>query len=494
VFNADRKSVIKNCDMQIDLERTKISMNTKRLIPWIIYLIFFAVLNETMFNVSTPIIARQFTLTPSGVSWMMTIFLVFFGIGSVIYGKLSDIYSLRSLIVQGIVIYAIGSILGFALQFSYPLIIVARAIQGIGASAIPALIFVVVARYFAESERGKVFGFVTSTISLAIGLGPVVGGFVAGTFHWAYLFLVPLFTLVSIPFFRKELPQEPRQEGAIDIPGAALVALTVGALVVFLNFSEWYYLLAFVVLLGAFILRIRTAPDPFINPSLFKNAKFRTGMVIGFCLFSIVIGVQFLTPLMLNDIHRLTASQIGLVLFPGAISSVFFGPLAGNLADRRGNSFVVAIGLLLLIAGIILMSFLMGVSVLIIAAAMLLIYVGFSLSQTAMINSVSQTLPESDTGVGMGLFNLVSIISGALGTALVGKILSGGWLEISLLPAPSLPHGFAYSNLMIAFAVILVLSGLLYLYNFRTIKAIKPASEEVPGELQPEPVEQSSAR
>jgi DHA2 family metal-tetracycline-proton antiporter-like MFS transporter len=457
-------------------------MNANKLVPWIIYLIFFAVLNETVFNVSTPLIAKQFSLTPAGVSWMMTIFLVFFGIGSVIYGKLSDIYSLRSLIIIGIVIYNVGSIMGFALQFSYPLVIAARALQGIGASAIPALIFVVVARYFADLERGKIFGFITSTVSLAIGLGPVIGGFVAGTFHWSYLFLISLFILIAIPFLRRELPQEPRREGTIDIPGAVLVALTVGALVIFLNFSEWYYLAAFAVMLMLSILRMRTASDPFIKPSLFKNAKFRTGVVVGFCLFSIVIGVLFLIPLMLNDIHALNASQIGLVLFPGAISSVAFGPIAGNLADRKGNSFVVSIGLLLLIASMVLMSFLMGVSALIVAAALLLTYVGFSLSQTAMINSVSQTLPEHETGVGMGLFNLVSIISGALGTALVGKILSGKWLEISLVPAPSMLRGFGYSNLMIVFSIVIALGGLLYLRSFRTVKEVEPVSEEVKGE------------
>lgn len=454
-------------------------MNVKKLIPWIIYLIFFAVLNETVFNVSTPLIAKQFSLTPSGVSWMMTIFMVFFGIGSVIYGKLSDMYSLRSLITTGIIIYTIGSIMGFVLQFSYPLVIVARAIQGMGASAIPALIFVVVARYFAEAERGKIFGFITSTVSLAIGLGPVVGGFVAGTFHWASLFLIPLLILVSIPFFRKELPQERRREGTVDLPGAVLVALTVGALVVFLNFSEWYYLAAFAVMLLLFIFRMRTAVAPFINPSLFKNAKFRTGLIVGFCLFSIVIGVLFLIPLMLNDIDGLTTSQIGLILFPGAMSSVVFGPIAGNLADRQGNPFVVTIGLLLLILSMILMSFFMGVSALIVAAALLLTYVGFALSQTAMINSVSQTLPEQETGVGMGLFNLVSIISGALGTALVGKILSGKWLEISLVPALSLSHGFAYSNLMIVFSIVIAIGGILYLRSFRTVKDQGLLSEKI---------------
>ncbi len=454
--------------MTVQLENTR---DRSKLVPWIIYLIFFAVLNETVFNVSTPMIARQFSLTPSGVSWMMTIFMVFFGIGSVIYGRLADIYSLRGLILVGVIIYNVGSVMGFALQSSYPLVIAARAIQGIGGSAIPALVFVVVARYFHPSERGKVFGFITSTVSFAIGLGPVLGGFVSGTLHWSYLFLIPLLMLISIPFFNRELPPETRRAGTVDIPGAVLVATTVGALIVYLNFSKWYYLAAFLGLLSLFVLRIRTAADPFIKPSLFANARFRSGVIVGFCLFSIVIGTLFLVPLMLNDVHGLTTSQIGLVLFPGAISSVVFGPIAGRLSDRRGNSFVVAIGLVLLVASILIMSVLLGVSALVIAAALLLTYVGFSLFQTAMINAVSQTLTEQETGIGMGLFNLVGIVSGAVGTALVGKILTGGWLDLPILPVISNPKGYGYSNVMLVFAVVVILGGVLYLRSFRAAKA-----------------------
>ncbi len=443
----------------------------RNLVPWIVYLIFFAVLNETVFNVSTPMIAAQFSLSPSGVSWIMTIFMVFFGIGSIIYGRLADIFSLRALILVGIIVYNVGSVMGFALQGSYPLVIAARAIQGIGGSAIPALVFVVVARYFDPSQRGKIFGFITSTVSLAIGLGPVLGGLVSGSLHWSYLFLVPLLMLVSVPFFSRELPKEPRREGRLDLPGAALIALTVGALIVFLNFSRWYYLAAFLGLLFLFIVRIRTAADPFIKPSLFSNRRFRSGVIVGFCLFSIVIGTIFLIPLMLNDVHHLGATQIGLILFPGAISSVVFGPIAGTLSDRKGSTFVVAIGLALLVASIVLMSTLLGVSPLPVARALLLTYVGFSLVQTAMINAVSQTLAEEETGIGMGLFNLVGILSGAVGTALVGKILTGRWLDFSLLPLATMNRGREYSNLMLAFAVVVILGGVLYLRSFRDARS-----------------------
>jgi DHA2 family metal-tetracycline-proton antiporter-like MFS transporter len=424
-------------------------------------------------------IAKQFALTPSGVSWIMTIFMVFFGIGSVIYGRLADIFSLRALILVGILIYNGGSVLGFVLQFSYPLVIASRAIQGIGGSAIPALVFVVVARYFPPLERGRIFGLLTSTVSFAIGLGPVLGGFVSGQLHWAYLFLAPLFMLISIPFFNRELPLEPLREGRVDVLGAALIALTVGALIVYLNFSAWYWLVAFIGLLALFIVRIRTAADPFITPSLFQNARFRSGMIVGFCLFCIVIGILFLVPLMLNDVHGLTTSQIGLILFPGAISSVIFGPIAGTLSDRRGNNFVVAIGLVLLVLSIVLMSLLLSMSAIVVAAALLLTYVGFSLFQTAMINAVSQTLGEQETGIGMGLFNLVGIISGAVGTALVGKILTGHLLNFPFMSIGSVAKGYSYSNLMVAFAAVVIAGGILYLRSYRGMKPVQPLKQSV---------------
>jgi DHA2 family metal-tetracycline-proton antiporter-like MFS transporter len=97
-------------------------------------------------------------------------------------------------------------------------------------------------------------------------------------------------------------------------------------------------------------------------------------------------------------------------------------------------------------------------------------YVGFSMFQTALINSVSQTLPEQETGTGMGVFNLVGIISGAVGTAVVGKILARGWFDFLLLPTVTTSKGYGYSNIMLVFALIIVLGGILYLKDYRTIK------------------------
>ena len=100
-----------------------------------------------------------------------------------------------------------------------------------GAAAIPALTFVVIARFVPEAGRGKVFGMITSIVSVSIGIGPVIGGFVSANLHWAMLFVIPLPTLIALPFLRHHIPAEEKRCGKVDIIGAVLVSAVVGLLV-----------------------------------------------------------------------------------------------------------------------------------------------------------------------------------------------------------------------------------------------------------------------
>ncbi len=98
-----------------------------------------------------------------------------------------------------------------------------------------------------------------------------------------------------------------------------------------------------------------------------------------------------------------------------------------------------------------------------------------------MINAVSQTLAEEETGIGMGLFNLVGIISGAVGTALVGKVLTGRWFDVRVLPIAGITKGYGYSNVMLVFSVVVILGGILYLRSFRGMKAIPSLKQSASG-------------
>ena len=98
------------------------------------------------------------------------------------------------------------------------------------------------------------------------------------------------------------------------------------------------------------------------------------------------------------------------------------------MADKRGNRFVMTLGMALVAGSLVASALVLSFNPWILSAVLLFTYVGFSFLQTGLINSVSQTLPMQETGVGMGLFNLVGILAGAIGTAGVAKLLETGWL------------------------------------------------------------------
>jgi DHA2 family metal-tetracycline-proton antiporter-like MFS transporter len=438
----------------------------KKCVPWIYYVIFFAVLNESVFNVSTPSIAKQFELDTSEVSWVVTIFFIVFGMGIVIFGKLSDMFSIKKLITIGIVLYSLGSILGFVLQSWYPAVILSRAIQGAGGSAIPALVFVMVARFFTVEERGKMFGIITSTVSFAIGIGPVLGGYIAGSFHWAFLFLVPLPILVSIPFFRKLLPNEQRKAGNLDIVGTVLLGIVVTMVILFTTEVSWLYLLIAIIALILFIVQIRRAKEPFVDPTLFANPLYRNALIIGFLIFGTVMSVMFVIPLMLSNMYGLNTENIGLIMFPGAISAVIFGRVAGNQTVKRGSHYVVYLGLILITLSLLLQSSSIGLWVWYIGVALIMMYIGFSFVQTALTESVTQILPTHQIGVGMGFFNMTSTLSGAVVTALVAKAVEKELFAFPFHPLISDSHAYLYSNLILILSLVVAASAILYFFSF----------------------------
>jgi DHA2 family metal-tetracycline-proton antiporter-like MFS transporter len=434
----------------------------------IVYVIFFAVLNETVFNVSTPKIAEQFHLQPSEVSWVVTTFIITFGLGQVIFGKLADIYDLRRLIVIGILMYAAASLVGILLQAWYPLVIVSRAIQGAGASAVPALTMIIVGRYFTPEQRGKLFGLFTSTASFAVGVGPVIGGYVSAYFHWSFLFLIPLFILAVLPVFLRLLPKEEQAvgQGKVDILGAGLLGVSISTLVIFCTNPHWPYLLVSLLAAVWFVWHVKRTPHPFVDPELFKGARYRTGVIIGFLLFGSVMGIVFVVPLMLHAMHGLSTDDIGLVMFPGAFSAVIFGTVSGNITAKKGSHFAFCIGFVLISTALLVLSGLTDKAVWLTSAVLVLMYIGFSFVQTSMAETITQSLPVHQIGVGMGFYGLAAFISGAVGTAGVASLLDTTLLGVPLLPFVIRPEAHLYSNLLLIFAAIVTVSGLMYLKTF----------------------------
>ncbi|WP_425341292.1 MFS transporter [Brevibacillus borstelensis] len=439
----------------------------KAALAWLGFLGFFSVLNETVFTVSLPDIAKQFGVPPSTANWVTISFVITFGIGSAIYGRLSDMYGVKWLLVIGLCIYSGGSLLGLFAQASFPAVLAARFIQGAGASAVPAMIMVMIARYVGAGDRGKAFGVVGSLIAMGEGIGPVIGGVIADSIHWSFLFLIPVVTLVSIPFFLRALPDEPARKGKVDVPGALLLSAVIVMFTLYTTGYQWGYLAGSILLLGVFALYIHRANEPFIEPALFGKPRFVKGVLSGCMLLGTVAGFISMVPYMMREMHHLSTGLIGGgILFPGTMSVALFGAIGGRLADRRGHAFVMTLGVSMITASFLVTALFAEQTPWLTTGALVLTFGGLSFVKTVISSSVADTLEEHEAGAGMGMLNLACFLSEGIGIAIVGGMLSNRFLDFPLLPTVSQPGAFAYSNLLLVFVLVMFAGRAVYALAF----------------------------
>jgi DHA2 family metal-tetracycline-proton antiporter-like MFS transporter len=433
------------------------------------FIIFFSVLNGTMFHVAVPDISAEYRLMPSEVSWVMTAYILVFAVGSLIYGKLADIYSVRSLITIGLTLMNIGSLMGLFTKV-YPMLIASRLVQSAGGSAIPALAMIVITRYFHAGVRGRVLGIIASIVILAAGLGPIIGGFISGTFHWRYLFLVSIATTIAIPVMRRLLPDEDGDRGSFDVSGASLISAGTASLLVFVTLGGIWFLIAGMIMLSWFSFHIRRIERPFVDYSLFLNRHYRNTVITTFLAIGTVFGMMFMVPIMLRELNGLSSNLIGLTMFPGAMSAVIIGALGGRLSDKRGSRFVFYIGAGLLITGFLLLSTFTGKGYRIIAVNLIVCYAGFSLLQSSLPHTTSIVLSKDQTGIGMGIYNLLFFISGALSSAFIGRLLDLKTPGFCVNPLITCVSGWVYSNIFMMLALVVAIATGLFYFTFRQKK------------------------
>lgn len=440
----------------------------KKIIFLMCSVLLFSVMNGTMFMIAVPDIAAAFSLLPSEVSWVVTGYIILYAIGALMYGKLADIYPLKTLLTIGLSLFTLGSMLGFFAP-TFLLVVISRMIQATGAASIVALAFIVPSRYFPE-QKGRVLGIVSSTMAFSSGVGPVVGGFVSGALNWQYLFLISALVVFTIPFFRIWMPLEEKNAGKVDIIGAVLIAIAVAALILFITLFVWWYLLVSAIFFGLFGWRIFHSDNPFVHPDLFRNAPFRTTILTGFLAIMTMFGMMFVMPLLLDEVNGLSTLFIGFTLFPGAMAAAFMGRLAGFLADTRGSKQVVYLAFALMVLGFFLISSFTGSSAWVISTVMIVSYIAFPFIQTATANLISSVLPQQEIGVGMGIYNLFNFMAGAFGGAILGKVLDYE-SRIKLNPLSIAQNdGIMYSNVFIGLAGLTILNGCFFYFSFRKMK------------------------
>jgi MFS transporter, DHA2 family, metal-tetracycline-proton antiporter len=388
---------------------------------------FFAVINNTVFNVAIPLMQVDYGLTAGEVSLVSVVYLAIFSVGTMVYGKLADFIVLQKLYISGLGIFAAGSIIGYFAP-NYAMLLFGRMVQASGASAIPALSMLAFNQFFDVEGRVQGITLIAMMASLGGGAGPVIGGFVSQFLGYRFLFMLSAMVVFLIPFLLRSMPKGQKGTGSFDQGGCVLFSVAIFLLLVGVSVDTFYAVIG-IGLLGVFLFYVQHHAKPFISLQIFDNSLFLLLLIIGLLSFLVSIGNLFLLPMVLKKVNLLSPVLVGYALLPGAICAAFSGKLAKKLYQNWGAFQILYVILGGMFVGFFLLSTFVGSSPLVLSGLAILIYVGFGSVQVVLGSFMFEVLSARDINVGMGLYNLCSFVGGALGPALTAK-----YLDLSVSP------------------------------------------------------------
>lgn len=395
--------------------------------------IFLSVTNSSMTSVALPDVQKDFHVAADDLSWVVTAYLIPFATGTIVYGRLGDIYGTKKLYMIGLVLFA-GASLASAAAPSFGSLVALRALAGLGGTAIPSLSMATIIRTTTPLERGRAMGATILAVGVGFGLGPLAGGLFTGMLGWHGPFLLTgIGTAAFLPVAIAAVPGVPggSREG-FDVPGVVLVAGAVTGTIIALNrlpsdAASTLGLSGLAVAVALWPLaawRVAAARAPFVSRVVARNGRFWMFAVIGMAAQGGHFAVVVLIPLLLAGYHGMGTIAIGLVLVPGATAIGAFGMAGGVLLNRLGARLLIAGGtVLILAASLVLQGAGAGWEPWAIAAVYAAFAAGYGMINASVIHAATGQVAEELAGVAVGLFNLCFFMGGAVSVALAGAIL-----------------------------------------------------------------------
>ncbi len=376
-------------------------------------------------NVATPLIGKEFGLSAVALGWVLTAYTLAAAMFLVPIGRLADLVGRKKVFAVGIGVNIAGTVLA-ALAPSGTVLILGRAVQGIGGAMIFGTGVAILTSVYPSGERGHALGLNTAAVYTGLSLGPVLGGFLVHAWGWRSVFwaAVPVAALalvLTLVQLRGEWA-DARGEG-FDLPGAAVFGL--GLVGLMYGFSRLPSILGAALTAGgllalaAFVLHELRIPAPLLDLRLFRhNRIFAFSNLAALFNYSATSAVAFLMSLYLQYIKGLPPQKAGLVLVAQPVVMALTSPFAGRLSDRSEPRHIASLGMALSAAGLLLFSLLgPNTGFPFIVGSLVLLGLGFGLFSSPNTNAVMGSVGRKHLGVA----------SAALGTMrLTGQMMSAG--------------------------------------------------------------------
>ena len=425
-------------------------------------------LGTSVANVALPTLMDVFGASFQAVQWIVLAYLLALTTLVVGAGRLGDLVGRRRLLLAGVVLFTLASAMCAAAP-TLPLLIGARAAQGVGAAVMMALTMAFVGETVPKARAASAMGLLGTMSALGTALGPSLGGALIAGPGWRHIFLVnvPVGLLTFFLAYR-HLPVErpaPRSQ-SFDAVGTLLLALTLAAYALAMTmgrgaFGPLNVALLMVASIGfvAFIVAERRAASPLIRLAWFRDRALSTGLAMNALVSTVMMATLVVGPFYLSRSLGLNAAAVGLALSAGPLASALSGVPAGRLADRFGAHPMTLAGLIGMAAGAVTLA----VAPSTLGAAgyigrIIILTVGYAMFQAANNATVMADVSPDQRGVISGLLNLSRHLGLITGASAVGALcaLAAAASNVPVASAAAIAAGmrvtFAVASMLMAVA------------------------------------------
>jgi EmrB/QacA subfamily drug resistance transporter len=411
-------------------------------------------LDNTILNVALPTLERDLGATSSQLQWVVDAYMLVFAGLLLTAGALGDRFGRKRALAFGLCVFGLGSGLS-AVATSPEALIATRALMGVGGAFIMPSTLSIITAVFPPDERPKAIGAWAAVSGLGIAIGPVAGGWLIENANWHWIFLVNIPFVVAALIAGRWLVPESKDPAAprLDVPGFALSITGLTTLVWAIieaperGWTDGVILAAFGVaasVLAGFLAWELHTREPMLNIRLFRNPRFSGASGAITLVFFAMFGSIFFLTQYLQGVLGYSAFEAGIRVTPVAAGLIVGGPLSAKLAERFGTKVVVAAGLALVAAGLMIVTqFEVDSSYGIVAAHLLVLGFGMGMAMAPATDSVMGSLPLEKASVGSAVNDTTRTTGGALGVAVLGSLLASGYRGDMDEAVSGLPHRVA---------------------------------------------------
>jgi DHA2 family multidrug resistance protein len=400
---------------------------------------FMAVLDATIVNVALPKLMSSFGVTVDSVEWVLTAYLLIFGVMLPTSGWLADHLGYKLVFTLGLLLFTLSSFL-CSLAWDFNVLIFFRVLQGAGSGILMPVGMAIITREFPPEKRGLALAFWSMAASASVSLGPAIGGYLIDHFSWQTIFdvNVPVGIVgmaAAVIILREHKAAEAR---SFDMIGFLSLTAFLTSLLLALSSgnSDWntggwtsdYILTCFAISAVALVIFLTaefSVEHPLIELKLFKNFNFTVCNIVLFLFGFGMFGSTFLLPIYLQNSLDYTPLQAGLVFLPVGIAQGLVAPLAGWYGDRYSPKIPSILGVILMAYTFYQFSTLSLYSGRDdITIPLMLRGIGMGVLFAPLMAMAISDIPHQKMAQASGLLNVIRQIGGSFGVAAFGTILT----------------------------------------------------------------------